>query len=302
MRKLILLPLLAAFLLVAPSAFAATKTVSITNSAFVPNAITIEEGDSITWTNSDSRNRQPVSQDAAFASPILKPGEMYTFKFTKDGKYTVTDALVRNQRGTVTVTKPAPVGSPSLDASKKTLIFGGSLALTGKVPTSSAGEKVTLRAEVLTPAGTRQASAISEVSTTAGGTFSFTHAPTAQTTYTVVWQSTPATTQTSAPVTVTVAPRIGIGVVRKLSGRRVVFSTKATSAISYAGRSVYIQRRTSFGQWITLKRVILSSNTVATQSTVRLPKGLSRIRVLMPKAQAGSGYVAGVSRTLLLVR
>ena len=68
MRKLILLPLLAAFLLVAPSALAATKTVSITNSAFVPNAVTIEQGDSITWTNSDTRNRQPISQDAAFAS------------------------------------------------------------------------------------------------------------------------------------------------------------------------------------------------------------------------------------------
>src|SRR5688500_10905835 len=260
MRKLILLPLLAAFLLVAPSALAATKTVSITNSGFVPNAVTIEAGDSITWTNSDNRNRQPVSQEASFASPILKPGETFTHRFTADGKYTITDALVRNQRGTVTVAKPAPIGSPSLAASKKSVIYGGSLVLTGKVPTSNAGEKVTLRAEVLTPAGTRQASSISEVNTVAGGTYSITHAPTAQTTYTAVWQSTPATTQTSAPVTVTVAPRIGLGVVRKLSARRVVFSTKATSAISYVGKSVYIQRRNSFGQWISLKRVILRSN------------------------------------------
>jgi plastocyanin len=302
MRKLILLPLLAAFLLVAPSALAATKTVSITNSGFVPNSVTIEEGDSITWTNSDSRNRQPVSQDAAFASPILKPGETFTHRFTKDGRYTVTDALVRNQRSTVTVTKPAPLGSPSLAASKRSVIYGGSLVLTGKVPTSNAGERVTLRAEVLTPAGTRQASSVSEVNTVSGGTFSFTHAPTAQTTYTAVWQSTPATTQTSVPVTITVAPRVGLGVVRKLSGRRVVFSTKATSAISYVGKSVFIQRRNSFGQWISLKRVILRSNTIATRATVRLPKGLSRIRVLMPKAQAGTGYIAGVSRTVLLVR
>lgn len=302
MRKLILLPLFAAFLLVAPSAFAATKTVSITNSAFVPNKITIEVDDSITFTNSDSRNRQPVSQDAAFASPILKPGETFTYQFKKDGKFDVTDALVRNQRVTVTVTKPAPIGSPSLDASKKQVIYGGSLVLTGKVPTGRAGERITLRAEVLTPTGSRQVSAISETNSASDGTFTFTHVPTAQTTYTAVWQSTPATTHTSDAVTVSVAPRIGLGVVRKLSGRRVVFSTKATSATSYAGRSVYIQRRSSFGQWITLKRVILSSDTVATQATARLPKGLSRIRVLMPKAQAGTGYVAGVSRTLLLVR
>lgn len=302
MRKLILLPLLAAFLLVAPSAFAATKTVSITNSAFVPSSITIEEGDAITWTNSDSRNRQPISQDAPFASPILKPGETFTHAFKKEGKFTVRDALVTNQRSTVTVTKAAPLGSPSLATSKRTVIYGGSLVLTGKVTTAKAGEKVTLRADVLMPAGTRQTSAVSEVNTSNDGTFSFTHTPTAQTTYTAVWQSTPATSQASPPVTVDVAPRVGLGVVRKLSGRRVVFSTKATSATSYAGRSVNIQRRNSFGQWISLKRVLLRSNTIATLATVRLPKGLSRIRVLMPGAQAGTGYVAGVSRTLLLVR
>jgi len=300
MRKLILLPLLAAFLLVAPGALAATKTVSITNSGFVPNAVTIEQGDSITWTNSDTRNRQPISQDAAFASPILKPGETYTFTFKGDGKFTITDALVRNQRGTVTVTKPAPLGSPSLAASKRQVIYGASLVLTGKVPIVKAGEKVSLRADVLTPAGTRQASAISETNTANDGSFTFTHTPTAQTTYTVVWQSAPAIGQTSEPVTVNVAPRVGLGVVRKLSGRRVVFSTKATSAISYAGKSVYIQRRNSFGQWISIKRVVLGA--AATQSTARLPKGLSRIRVLLPKAQAGTGYVAGVSRTLLIVR
>lgn len=80
LRKLMLVPFLAALLLAAPSALAATKTVSITNSGFVPNAVTIEEGDSITWTNSDNRNRQPVSQEAGFASPILKPGETFTFR------------------------------------------------------------------------------------------------------------------------------------------------------------------------------------------------------------------------------
>jgi cupredoxin-like protein len=301
LRKLMLLPF-AALLLAAPSALAATKTVSITNSGFVPNAVTIEEGDSITWTNSDNRNRQPVSQEAGFASPILKPGETFTFAFKKEGKFTVRDALVATQRSTVTVTKPAPIGTPSLTASKRSVIYGGSLALTGKVPTGNAGEKVTLRAEVLTPAGTRQASAVSETSTASDGTFSFTHVPTAQTTYTVAWQATPATSTTSSAVTVSVAPRVGLGVVRRLSGRRVVLATKATSAISYAGRSVLVQRRSRFGEWISIKRVVLRSGPFATQTTVRLPKGLSRVRVLLPKAQAGTGYVAGVSRTLLIVR
>ena len=302
MRKLLLVPFFAALLLAAPSALAATKTVSITKSGFVPNAVTIDQGDSITWTNSDDRNRQPVSQRAGFASPILKPGETFTFTFKNDGTFTVRDALVANQASRVTVTKAAPLGSPSLAASRRTLIYGGSVVLTGKVPNGKAGEQVTLRAEVLTPAGTRRASAVSEANTTTDGTFRFVDVPTALTSYTVAWQATPTTSMSSDAVSVTVAPRIGLGVVRKLTGRRVVLSTKATSAISYAGRSVFVQRRTRFGQWVSVKRVVLRRGPFATRTTVRLPKGLSRIRVLMPKSQAGTGYVTGVSRMLLIVR
>src|SRR3990170_775387 len=139
MKKLLLLPVLAAFLLVSPTAFAATKTVSITNAGFVPDKITIDAGDSITWTNSDSKNRQPISQSAAFASPILKPGETYTFQFKSDGRYDVTDALVRNQKMTVTVKKaPAPLGSPTLSVNKTKVIFVGAVILSGKVPVAKA--------------------------------------------------------------------------------------------------------------------------------------------------------------------
>lgn len=301
MRKLVLLPLLAAALVVSPAALGATKTVSITNSAFVPNAVTIDVGDSITWTNSDSRNRQPISQDAGFASPILKPSETYTYTFKTDGKFVVTDALVKNQRLNVTVTKSAPVGAPTLASTKQKVIYGGSVVLSGKVPTAKAGDKITLRAEVVTPNGTKQTSVIAETTTTSGGEFTFTVVPSAQSMYTATWQMTVATTSTSPAVIVKVAPRIGVGIVRMV-GRYVTFSTKATSALPYAGRSVYIQRKNAFGQWISLKQVVLKSSTIATRSTVRLPKGLSRIRVLMPVGQVGPGYVAGISRTLLISR
>lgn len=300
MKRFLLLPVLAAFLLASPSALAATKTVSITNAGFVPNKVEIVAGDSITWTNSDSKNRQPISQDAAFASPILKPGETYTFQFKSDGRFDVTDALVKNQKMTVTVKKaPAPVGSVSLNTNKSKVIYGGAVVLTGKVPVAKAGEKITLRAELLTRTGTKQTSSIGEVNTSTDGAFSFTTAPTAQTTYTVTWQSTPATTTTSNAVLVQVAPRIGVSVVGKV-GRSVTFTMKATSAIPYAGRSVYLQRRNALGQWVSLKRVVLRSSTLATRTSVRLPKGLSRIRVLMPQAQVGIGYVPGVSRVVLV--
>ena len=300
MKRLLLLPVLAAFLLAAPSALAATKTVSITNAGFVPDKIEIVAGDSITWTNSDSKNRQPISQSAAFASPILKPGETYTFQFKSEGRFDVTDALVKNQKMTVTVKKaPAPVGAPSLAVNKPKVIYGGAVVLTGKVPVAKAGEKVTLRAEVLTRTGTKQTSSVAEATTNTDGVFSFTTAPTAQTTYTVTWQSTPATSTTSNAVLVVVAPRVGVSLVTKV-GRTITLSTKATSTIPYAGRSVYVQRRNSLGQWVSLKRVVLKSSTIATRTSVRLPQGLSRIRILMPQAQVGTGYVAGVSRVILV--
>lgn len=303
MRKLILVPLLAAFLLVAPGAIAATKTVTITNSDFVPNSTSIETGDTLTFQNTDNRNRQPVSQDVPFASPVLRPGESWTTPaFTKEGRFVVTDALVRNQRVTVTVTKPAPPTSPTLNASRLQVIYGGAVVLKGKAPTARAGQKLTLRTETLTPAGTRQASTVSETTTTSDGSFQFTHVPTALTTYTALLQTTPVTTSSSPAVTVAVAPRVAIGVVRKLSGRRVVLTTKATSAVSYAGKSAYVQRRDRLGRWISIKRVVLLGGSVSTQTTVRLPTGLSRVRVLLPKSQAGVGYVAGISRTLAILR
>lgn len=299
MKRFLLLPVLAAFLLASPNALAATKTVNITNAGFVPNALTIDAGDSITWTNSDTRNRQPTSKNAPFTAPILKPGETYTFQFKNDGRFNITDELVKNQRLTVTVNKAGtPVGAPTLTVNKTKVIYGGPVILSGKVPVAKAGEKVTLRAEVLTRTGTKQTSSVAEGVSTSAGAFTFTTVPTAQTTYTVLWQATPAGTA-SNPVTVKVAPRIGVGIVKKV-GRFVTFSTKATSAIPYAGKSVYVQRRNSFGQWVSLKRVVLKSSTVATRTTVRLPKGSSSIRILMPQLQVGTGYVTGVSRVVLI--
>ena len=298
MKKFLLLPVLAAFLLASPPALAVTKTVSITNAGFVPNTIEIVVGDSVTWTNSDAKNRQPISKDAPFAAPILKPGEKYTFQFKADGRFSITDALVKNQKMTVVVKKAAAaIGAPTLSVNKPKVIYGGAVVLSGKIPVAKAGEKLTLRAEVLTSTGAKQTSSVAEVLSTASGAFSFTAVPTAQTTYTAVWQVTPATGTTSNPVAVRVAPRIGVGIVKRV-GRYVTFSTKATSKIPYVGKSVYVQRRNALGQWVSLKRVVLKSSTLATRTTLRIPTGLSSIRILMPQTQVGIGYVTGVSRVI----
>jgi hypothetical protein len=200
---------------------------------------------------------------------------------------------------TKAITGVAPVDSPTLTANKKKVVYGGAVAFSGEVPVTKAGEKITLRAEVLQPNGRKQSSAIAETTTDGAGAFTFTNVPTAQTSYTAVWQSLSPQPAASPAVLVRVAPRIGLALVRKV-GPVVTFSTKATSAIPYLGRYVFVQRRDGLGQWGSVKRVVLESNTVATRTAVRLPNGLSRIRVLMPQSQVGTGYVAGVSRVILV--
>ena len=200
---------------------------------------------------------------------------------------------------TKAITGAAPGDSPSLTANKKKVVYGGAVAFSGEVPVTKAGEKITLRADVLQPNGRRQSSAIAETTTDGAGAFTFTNVPTAQTSYTAVWQPLLPPSTASPAVLVRVAPRIGLALVRKV-GQVVTFSTKATSAIPYLGRYVLVQRRDGLGEWVSIKRVVLESNAVATRTAVRLPQGLSRIRVLMPQSQVGTGYVAGVSRVILV--
>jgi len=191
----------------------------------------------------------------------------------------------------------AAAEAPRLSANKLKVVYGGAVAFSGSLPVTRAGEKVALRADVVQPNGRKQASTLAEATTDGAGAFSFTDVPIAETAYTAVWRPLPSAT--SPPVLVQVAPRIRLALVRKV-GRVVTFSTKATSAIPYRGRHVLVQRRDGLGKWVSLKRVIVTSNAADTRTDVRLPLGLSRIRVLMPQSQVGTGYVTGVSRVILI--
>src|SRR3954469_3576169 len=129
MRKLFLIPVMAAVLAIgAPASSAAahaTKFVSITKSAFVPASVAVTTGDLVTWTNSDSANHQVVSQTAGFASPILKPGETFTYQFSKAGKFGYHDALTKaTGSGTVTVANAPVVVTATLSANVKAITYG----------------------------------------------------------------------------------------------------------------------------------------------------------------------------------
>jgi hypothetical protein len=70
--------------------------------------------------------------------------------------------------------------------------------------------------------------------------------------------------------------------------------TGGSGATSFAGKVVFFQRQTASGGWRTLDRVVLNLNSVA-KFKVKLPRGLSVVRVYLTQAQAGAGYLDGVS-------
>lgn len=90
------------FLMFVSSSMAETVTVNIQGFKFVPNTITINKGDSITWVNQDSALHS-TTQDAKQWSSNLEQGQSFNFVFNQAGTYTYNCIFHPSMRGTVTV-------------------------------------------------------------------------------------------------------------------------------------------------------------------------------------------------------
>lgn len=112
MRHLIALILNCFFLIVSSAAMAETVTVKIQDFSFMPNAISINKGDSITWTNQDSAVHS-TTQDATLWSSDLSQGASFNFVFNDAGTYTYFCRFHPAMRGTVTVADTGAVNSTS---------------------------------------------------------------------------------------------------------------------------------------------------------------------------------------------
>jgi plastocyanin len=297
MRSRILLTALLLTLVVVAPARTATFNVSITKAGFVPSALTIGVGDTVTWKNDDATSHQVVSKSAGFSSPLLKPGESFSFTYQVAGRFAYQDGTAKKNRGTVTVqSSPAAAVSVTAIASRTLVVYGATVTLSGVVSSKRSGETVTIFAQ---PFGQASFTAVGSAISTTDGRWSYLVRPRLQTFYEARWKPD-ATTAASSPVTVRVRPQV-LFRVKAASGRVVTFFTKARAARSFAGKVIYLQRRSAFGQWVILKKVTLKSTSSATFK-VRLPSGRSRVRMFMTRKQVGPGYLAGFSRILTLRR
>jgi plastocyanin len=291
MRRVIWIAATTLALVLAAPASSATTTVQIKRTGFVPATVTINQDDSITWTNTDTIDHQVVANGGSFASPILKPGKSWTRTFRSGGTFRYHDALHPTLKGTVTVRgAPAQV---TLATSAPVVKFGGTVTLTGTVSNKKAGETVTI---VQLPYGQTTKQVVATLQTTTGGAFSFTVSPQLNTTYQAQWKTL------ESSVIVQVQPAIKLPFV----SRSGYFHFYVTAGTSFAGRTVYLQRFTLARVWVNIRALTLGSKSGRLISVrfVRsiIPRGRWSIRVFMPASEMGGGYLDSWSGTQPVVR
>ena len=281
MRKTFV-PFIAVLVLAVPAqSQAATIAVTIKSTSFSPKSITINQGDTVKWTNGDKVDHQIVANKGSFASAVLKPGQSYSFTFNTSGGFSYHDALHPSIAGAVYVKGPPP--SISIGVNFPIIDYGAQTVISGTVSSGKANEQVLVLAQ---PYGS-SAQQIATLETGTGGAFSYTTAPTIYTTYSVRWK-----TATSQTVTVQVRPSITL----TRSGKtRLHTRVKATP--SFAGRTVYLQRLSGFGQWVTVEKLKLGVNS-GRIFTAPHRKGTSTYRIYMTTNQAGTGYLATWSNSV----
>jgi plastocyanin len=288
MRRLLLGLAAVVVLSISSSAGAATIGIKITKAGFSPDSVTVNFGDTVTWTNTDAADHQVVADSGSFASPILKHNQTYSFTFKTAGRFPYHDAIKSSLRGVVRVNGPPP--SLTLGASVPIVVAGAPSTLTGGVSNQKSGENVTIFGQ---PYGAGSPVQLAVVQTVSGGGYSYTVSPSILTSYFAQWKSAK-----SAPVSIQVKPKLSFV---PQGGR---FYAKVTVPDhSFAGRYIYLQRRSPFGQWVTgakLKLGPLSGRLFSINR--RHGTGFDVYRVYITVNEAGAGFLDGASGTQKLKR
>jgi plastocyanin len=284
MKKALALGTVACALAVAGFAFAglaANKTVNITSTAFKPKTVTIAGGDTVTWKNVDTVNHQVVANNGAFASGQIAPNRIYAKRIDTPGTYNYHDALHPTLKGTVKVTGAPP--SVSIGASTGIAVYGSAIHIGGAISPAAVGDTVSIWAQ---PSGQASFVKLNDVQTTTNGVYDYMTTPQVLTQYKAVWKG-----KSSAIISVAVQPRLRLGHVRSW------FIARAQPN-KYAGHWVYVQRANAFGEWVSLKKVVLNAQSAKRFKLRNLPHGLNRLRLFITTNQAGSGYFHGPSPSL----
>ena len=262
---------------------AATINVQIKSNGFSPGSISINHGDTVVWKNVDKVDHQVVADDGSFASPVLHAGQSYTVTLNRAGTFRYHDSYFPKLTGKVIVTGPPP--SLTLALSAPIVDYGTSVTLSGAVSTGQANQSVEIDAQ---PFGQASALQLVVLKTDANGAFSYAVTPALYTTYVARWNKL-----ASGTVLVQVAPKL-----RLLAGGNGYMKAVLTAPTSMAGKHVFLQRLSSYGQWVNVSSLTLGAqNGRLFKPVAYLPIGVSHIRVFLSVNQAGNGLLSAHSGT-----
>lgn len=87
-----------------PPASAMTAAISIKDFSFNPSSLTIKPGTKVTWTNNDITSHTITSDSGNLLdSPILAPGESFSFTFSAAGTASYHCSIHRMMKGVIIV-------------------------------------------------------------------------------------------------------------------------------------------------------------------------------------------------------
>jgi plastocyanin len=259
----------------------ATKSVKITASAFSPANVTINTGDTVTWTNGDTKSHQVIANNGSFASTTLAANKKYSHVFNTAGTFNYHDALHPTLKGKIVVKGSPP--EVTIGAAQPILTFGQGTHVGGAVSTKQAGETVTVWAQ---PYGQVSSVLVATLLTGVNGAWDLPVQPTTLTAYEAHWKSS-----VSAKIQVALRPSVLFS-----ANRRIGF-VRVKSDRSLAGRKVYVQRLTRFNEWVKFRRVILGSGSKK-HFFLHLPKGRYTLRIFISMNEVGAGYQDGYSNNV----
>jgi plastocyanin len=262
----------------------ATHNVAILATGFQPAQVIARVGDTVTWRNADTKPHRVVSETGAFSSsPLLDPGETYSFRFGVASSYAYRDGTDEDKTGIVHV-RGARI---TLALNRLFVVYRNPVRVAGTVATPRAGQEVTIN---ITRYGGEQLTRV--VTTDADGVFELADRPPVRTAYEASWEGG------ESPQTpfVNVRPLVIFRVVSHRAGR---FYVKVAAQRSYGGRTVFIQHQRRGGNgWVTVRRVRLNRNGEA-RFNARFPRGAWLGRAWVRQAP---GYIPGFSVTKLVSR
>ena len=82
------------------------NVIAVQGNAFVPAALTIPAGTTLTWVNMDGEAHDVIAGDLSFESPLVNPGETWQFTFMAPGTFAYVCDLHANMEGVITVVEP----------------------------------------------------------------------------------------------------------------------------------------------------------------------------------------------------